>query len=250
MSILILGGTAEARALARALVERGLPVTSSLAGRVSDPAMPAGEVRIGGFGGVAGLRRFLVEQQVTTVVDATHPFAAQMTRHAVLASPAAGCRLVRLQRPGWHDHPNAGGWTWVPSVADAVAAGGSARRPLLTTGRQSLAAFGDWAGRAVLVRVVDPPEVALPAPWRVVRSRGPYSYAGERQLMLDHGADLLVTKDSGGEYTSAKLDAAGDLGIPLVVISRPAPPAEVPTVLTVQAVLCWLDQTGPPDVRR
>jgi precorrin-6A/cobalt-precorrin-6A reductase len=238
MTTLILGGTAEARALARALVEERRTVVSSLAGRVSDPALPAGEVRVGGFGGPAGLERFITERSITAVVDATHPFAAQMSRHARLATERAGTPLLRLARPGWSDHPRAGSWIWVADTTEAVQATDAAR-PFLTTGRQSLPDFLPWSEREVLVRVVDPPSFTLPPAWRLIRSRGPYALADERRLMLDDATDALVTKDSGGDYTSAKLDAAGELGLPVVVIARPPVEAGTVSVASVAAALEW-----------
>ena len=156
MTVLLLGGTAEARALAGALVERACPVISSLAGRVADPALPRGDVRIGGFGGAEGLRRYLLEHRITAVVDATHPFAAQMSSHANWATTAANLPLLRLARPGWAERHQAHTWTWVNDVESAVVSS-TTRRPFLTTGRQSLAAFLPWADRHVLVRVVEPP---------------------------------------------------------------------------------------------
>lgn len=249
MTVLILGGTAEARALARALVAEGRPVVSSLAGRVSSPALPAGEVRIGGFGGVGGLQHYLAARDITAVVDATHPFAAQMSQHAAAAARATGRPLLRLARPGWGDRPDARDWTWVADLEAAVSST-TGRRPFLTTGRQSLAAFTSWADRSVLVRVVDPPAFPVPERWRVLCSRGPYDVAGERRLLLDHGADVLVTKDSGGDHTSAKLDAAAALGVPVVVVARPAPAEGVTAVATVPEVLRWLgraaDAASPP----
>lgn len=238
MTLLILGGTAEARALAHVLVSGGSPVVSSLAGRVANPAWPVGEVRIGGFGGVDGLRCYLDEHRISAVVDATHPFAAQMSRNAVTAVAAAGLPLLRLARPGWRDHPRADCWTWVADLATAVATVG-ARRPFITTGRQSLEAYLPWSDREAVVRVVDLPTFELPVRWRLLRSRGPYVYTAERRLMLDHGIDALITKDSGGSYTSAKLDAAGDLDLPVVVVTRPPVPTGVPTVTTVAAADSW-----------
>lgn len=240
MTVLILGGTAEARALARVLVDQGRPVVSSLAGRVSDPALPPGPVRIGGFGGPAGLRSYLVEHLISAVVDATHPFAAQISANAAVAASGAGRPLLRLQRPGWGQHPSAARWTWVADTDAALVAGGSARRPFLTTGRQTLAAFLLWSDRDALVRVVDPPLFALPSRWRLLRSRGPYNSADERRLMAGHGTDLLVTKDSGGTHTAAKLDASDDLGIPVVVIARPSHLDHGLTVSSVEEVLPWL----------
>jgi precorrin-6A/cobalt-precorrin-6A reductase len=239
VTILILGGTAEARALAEELTRLGRDVLTSLAGRVSRPALPTGWVRVGGFGGVEGLATFLRGQGITAVVDVTHPFAARIGANAAAAAELTGTPLLRLERPGWADHPRAGSWTW---VADSDAARDAALpydRPFLTTGRQSLETFLSWADRQVLVRVVDPPEIPLPERWTVITARGPYAYADERRIMADHGTDILLTKDSGGSHTVAKLDAAGDLGVPVVVIARPARPASVPTVATVADALAW-----------
>jgi precorrin-6A/cobalt-precorrin-6A reductase len=244
-AVLILGGTAEARDLAAALVAAGRPVISSLAGRVRNPALPVGDVRIGGFStaagdGVEGLAAYLSDHHVRAVVDATHPFAATISANAVAATARTGTPLVRLQRPGWRDHPDADGWTWVGSATEAVAAGAGSRHPFLTTGRQSLDRFLPWADRQVTVRVVDPPDVPLPQQWRLIRSRGPYAYADELTVMRAAGSDLLVTKDSGGTHTAAKLDAARDLGVRVVVIRRPASAPDVPQVTTVTEVLGWL----------
>lgn len=219
MTILLLGGTAEARNLAAVLAAADVDVVSSLAGRVSQPALPVGRVRVGGFGGVAGLTAFLVDHRISAVVDATHPFAATISANAAQACAATQTPLLRLARPGWAEHPDADRWRWVDDVAGALDASGG--RPVLTTGRQSLPAFLAWADRAVLARVVDPPDLVLPPAWRLLRSRGPYDLAGERALLREHRADLLVTKDSGGTQTVAKLAAARELDVPVVVIRRP-----------------------------
>lgn len=240
MTILVLGGTAEARALAATLVHAGTDVLTSLAGRVRDPALPAGRVRVGGFGGVAGLVESLRTEQVTAIVDATHPFAATIGANAAAAATRTGIPLLRLERPGWADHPGAQSWTWVPDADAARTAADAYGRPFLTTGRQSLQTFLPWSDRAVLVRVVDLPEFEVPASWTVLTVRGPYAYADERLIMVDHGTDGLLTKDSGGTHTAAKLDAAGDLGIPVVVIARPPRPAGVATVTTVAGAVTWL----------
>jgi precorrin-6A/cobalt-precorrin-6A reductase len=239
--ILILGGTAEARELAAVLVERHIDVLSSLAGRVSQPALPAGQVRIGGFGGVDGLAAFIVEQRVGVVVDATHPFAARISGHAIAATQATGVPLIRLVRPSWRDHRDAAAWTWTRSSAAAMGAAPGATRPLLTTGRQSLAEFLPWADRAVVARVVDPPGFEVPVAWTIIRSRGPYDLGSERALMLRYGVDLLVTKDSGGTLTNAKLDAARELGVAVVVIDRPTSGSGLSTV---DEVLVALDRTA------
>ena len=232
-TVLILGGTGEARQLAARLHGDNLRVISSLAGRVSRPALPVGEVRIGGFGGLAGLADYLRAAGVDAVVDATHPFAARISASAAQAAALTNVPLLRLQRPGWREHPDADHWTWVSDVEAAREAAEAARRPFLTTGRQSLPAFWPWADRAVVARVVDPPGLALPQRWTLLLARGPYERAAERALMEEHRVDWLLTKDSGGDLTAAKLDAAADLRLPVVVIERPAPPPGVPLVTTV-----------------
>lgn len=242
MKPLVLGGTAEARALAQRLIDDGIGVTSSLAGRVSRPRLPPGEVRIGGFGGVAGLVDYLRGEHITHLVDATHPFATTMSRHGVEAADAAGIPFLRYARPGWRARPDSGEWTWVASYDEARDASDRlGRRPFLTTGRQTLLHFtGPWAGREVLVRVVEPLGDDAPASWTVVLDRGPYDIAGERALMREHRVDVLLTKDSGGSYTAAKLDAAAELGVPVVVVSRPDGPAGTREVATLDEVIEWL----------
>jgi len=235
--VLILGGTAEARALAAALVDAGVRVVSSLAGRVRDPALPVGEVRIGGFAGVAGLAAWLREHGVAAVVDATHPFASTMTAHAVSATAAAGVPLVVLRRPGWPPDPD---WTWADSLPAAAAALPTlGKRVFLTTGRTSLAAFADL-DLEFLVRCVDPPSGPMPRRVHVLLSRGPFTVDGERSLMREHGVDVLVTKDSGGPLTSAKLAAAREEGVAVLVVRRPPLPAGVEAADTVAAALARL----------
>jgi precorrin-6A/cobalt-precorrin-6A reductase len=238
MTVVILGGTTEARQLASVLLADGIDVVSSLAGRVQSPSLPAGRVRIGGFGGVKGLAEYLLNQRAAALVDATHPFAATISENAVQAASRTGTPLVRLERPGWTDHPRASSWIWVPDAAAARIAAGSARRPFLTTGRQSLNDFGSWADRDVLVRLVDPPAKPLPQRWTAIMSRGPYSYSDERQILSEYAIDMLLSKDSGGAHTVAKLDAAGDLDIPVVIIARPDhPPVRVLNTVAEVAAL-------------
>lgn len=243
MTVLILGGTAEARELARHLSRQSTPVVSSLAGRVARPALPDGDVRIGGFGGPDGLVAFLEARGITAMVDATHPFAAQMSRNAAVAASRSSIPLLRLARPGWQHHPRSSRWSWVPDLHAARATAEAAARPFLTTGRQSLPAFAAWQDRSVMVRVVDRPDHPLPARWRVILSRGPYAYHDERRLMRDHQVDAVITKDSGGQYTVAKLEAATDLGIPVVVVLRPPPEPGVREAATVAEALGWLQAT-------
>jgi precorrin-6A/cobalt-precorrin-6A reductase len=226
-AVLILGGTGEARELARRLEAAGpagLRVISSLAGRVSDPALPAGEVRVGGFGGVAGLIAWVRDNEVSVVVDATHPYAATMSAHAAAASAAAPVPLLSVVRAPWRA---GGGDTWheAGSLAEAAALLPSlGRRAFVTTGRQGLPAFAGVPGVWFLIRCVDPPGDPLPAGCEVMLARGPYDAGAELALMRAHGIDVLVTKNSGGDLTAGKLAAARQLGIPVLMIRRPAGP--------------------------
>ncbi len=236
MSVLVLGGTGEARALAAALSTDGVDVVSSLAGRVADPLLPVGDVRVGGFGGAGGLADWLRAHGTTAVVDATHPFAARITDHAARACTATGVRLLRLQRPGWSPQPG-DDWRWADSLAQAATmAHGTV---FLTTGRQGIGAFAALPGR-VLVRSVDPPTEPLPAGATLLLARGPFSVDDERALLTGHGVDVVVTKDSGGHMTEAKLTAARELGIKVVLVRRPPLPAGVDVVDTVAAAHAWV----------
>lgn len=233
----MLGGTGEARRLAAALVAvPGLHVVSSLAGRVRAPVLPPGEVRIGGFGGPAGLAAWLREHATAAVVDATHPFAARISAHAATACEATGVPLVVLRRPGGPAEP---GWTVVDSLEQA-ALRLPGERVFLTTGRGGLAAFAA-SDRWFLLRSVDPPEPPLPPRLEVLLDRGPFTLDGERALLREHRIDVLVTRDSGGP--AAKLEAARLEGVPVVVVRRPPPPAGVATVDAVDRALDWVRVT-------
>jgi precorrin-6A/cobalt-precorrin-6A reductase len=239
--VLLFGGTGEARALAVGLHERGLPVVSSLAGRIRNPALPVGEVRVGGFGGVDGLTAYLRAESITHVVDATHPFAEIITANAVAATAEAGLPLVVLRRPGWIARAG-DDWTRIRSVVAAARAVAASRAGtvLLTTGRRELAAFARDNIHNFVVRSVDPPEGATPPRMTLLLDRGPYTLDGERSLMRKHDVRLLVTKDSGGELTVAKLDAARELGLRVLVVDRPPLPAGTRPVATVDAALAQL----------
>ncbi|NHC13860.1 cobalt-precorrin-6A reductase [Motilibacter deserti] len=242
MTVLLLGGTAEARELAGRLVGvPGLRVVTSLAGRVAEPRLPRGEVRVGGLGGADGLLSWVAEHAPAVLVDATHPFAESVSRSAAAAAERGGFPLLRLARPGWSERAG-DRWHRVPSLAaaaDATPALGA--RPFLTTGRQGLEVFAGhstWSRLEVLVRTVDPPELKLPPGFRLRCDRGPYSVDGELALLRAEQVDVLVTKDSGGTSTAAKLDAARALGLPVVVVDRPVLP-DVPCVVSVDDAVAW-----------
>jgi precorrin-6A/cobalt-precorrin-6A reductase len=197
-------------------------------------------VRVGGFGGVEGLVGHLQSEAVTHVIDATHPFAAQMSRHAVEASRIAGVRLIALEREPWRaGHGDR--WTHVPDVAAAVAALGEAsRRVFLAIGRQSLEAFAVAAQHHYLLRLVDPPEGPLPLPRaEAVIARGPFAVEGDRALLQDHRIEVIVAKNAGGPGAEAKLVAARELGLPVVLIDRPPVP-ERRVARTIGEVMEWL----------
>jgi len=240
MRILVLGGTSEASTLARALAEAGMDAIFSYAGRTDTPAAQPLPVRVGGFGGIPGLVRYLRNEAVTHVVDATHPFAAQMSAHAVAASAETGVPLIALERAPWV--PGEGDrWTRVPDTEAAVAAlPDRPSRIFLAIGRQTLSPFAAAPQHYYLLRFVDPPEGTLPLPNAdVVVDRGPFTRAGDLALMQAQGVELVVSKNAGGSGVRAKLDAARLLGLPVVMIDRPPVP-ERPRLETVDDVMGWL----------
>ncbi len=222
--ILILGGTAEARKLASDLTGRGVRVVSSLAGRVARPRLPVGEVRVGGFGGAEGLAAWLRENDVRAVVDATHPFAERIGANAAKAAELTKIPLLRLARPGWEAGEN-DVWHWADDLPDAAGKlPGLGKRVFLTSGRQGLPAFAHLDDLWFLIRCVDPPAPPLPRHHELLLARGPYEVDSERELLARHSVDVLVTKDSGGDLTSAKLTAARELGVPVLLVRRPPRP--------------------------
>ncbi|MCW7945902.1 cobalt-precorrin-6X reductase [Streptomyces hygroscopicus] len=239
--VLVLGGTTEARELATSLAARsGVRVTTSLAGRVSRPGTLDGDVRVGGFGGAQGLADWLREHRVDAVVDATHPFAVGITRNAAWAATATGVPAVVLRRPGWSAGPG-DRWHEAASPADAAALlPPLGRRVFLTTGRLGLGAFAHLTDLHFVIRSVEPPAPPMPPDAEVLLARGPFTVEGESALLREHDIDALVTKDSGGAATAAKLTAARELGLPVVVVRRPPLPEGVTVVPDVPGALARL----------
>ena len=237
MRVLLLGGISEARALASRL-HPDIDVISSLGGRVPDPALPVGEVRIGGFGGVDGMRRWLSEAGVDAVVDATHPYAATITAHAAVVCGELGLPHLVLARPAW----DPGDAVVVGSDAEAAETVAAERysRVFLTTGRSGTAAFVDVDAWYLIRAVTAPDAETLPRRHQLVLSRGPYHYDDELALLREHDIGALVTKNSGGAMTRPKLDAAAALGIPVVMVDRPPLPPNVATVATVDDAEAWV----------
>lgn len=241
MNVLILGGTTEASDLARALAdEPAIRAVLSLAGRTRAPALPAVAARRGGFGGVDGLARYLRDHGVDALIDATHPFAAQMSRHALAAAELAGVRHLAVIRPAWQPRPG-DDWTDVPTMPDAVRAlGALPRRVFLAVGRQELAPFAAAPWHSYLIRSIEPPDLSdLPPRARCIAARGPFEPEGERRLLRDEGIEVLVAKNAGGEAAVAKLTAARSLGLPVVMIARP-PAVPGPAVADAAGALAWL----------
>ncbi|WP_170400136.1 cobalt-precorrin-6A reductase [Ruegeria arenilitoris] len=237
--LLILGGTTEANALAKALAEQGIPATYSYAGRVENPRPQPLPVRVGGFGGAEGLANYLRDHAVTHVVDATHPFAAQMSRNAAAACRKAGVTLAALTRPAWTAQEG-DRWQHVPDIDSAVTAmSGAPQRVFLAVGRMHLEDFAAQPQHHYLLRLVDEPG-ALPLPnCDVVVSRGPFTFEDDQALMRQHGIELVVSKNAGGTGARAKLDAARALGVPVLMIDRPALPQRT-ELSNVAQVLDWL----------
>lgn len=229
--------------MAEALASAGLKAFFSYAGRTGSPLPQPLPVRVGGFGGVAGLARFLKSEGISHVIDATHPFAAQMSRNAVAACAEANVPLIALERPQWVSGPG-DTWRHVADIAGAAAALPSApTRVFLAIGRQNLGAFETLPQHHYLVRLVDKPSGPLPlSNADIVVARGPFTTQGDLQLMKTHRIQLVVAKNSGGEAARAKLDAARTLGVPVIMIDRPPLP-ERRCAGTVAEVMDWLQHT-------
>lgn len=226
--------------MARALADAGVDAVYSYAGRTEAPVAQPLPVRVGGFGGVAGLAAYLNAERFSHLIDATHPFAAQMSRNAVDACAEAGVPLIALEREPWRAGPD-DRWTHVADFAGAVAALGAApRRVFLAIGRQTLESFAIAPQHHYLLRLVDPPTAPLPLPHaETVIARGPFTVEGDRALLVDHRIDVIVAKNAGGAGAEAKLIAARELGLPVVLIDRPRVP-DRRVARTVAEVMAWL----------
>lgn len=252
MRLLILGGTTEASALAHALAGRSdvAPVLS-LAGRTTSPVLPPIPHRTGGFGGVAGLSEYLVGERIAAVVDATHPFAARISAHAIAACAAAGVPLLAFTRPPWRPEPG-DRWTAVPDLDGAAAALGDERvTALLTVGRLGLARFRTAPQHRYVIRTIDLPDPAdLPPDHALLSGRGPFRLADEVALLRGERIDVVVTKNSGGTAAAAKLAAARALRVRVIAVERPPIAGERREAETLAAVLAWIEaHRGDPSGR-
>lgn len=241
-AVLVLGGTAEAAALAEQASGR-FDITYSLAGRTANPVLPGNvTVRTGGFGGAGALADWMAENAIAAAIDATHPFADRIARNAAGACARLRIPRLKLVRPAWRNVP---GDDWHPAadIADAAAAiAGHGKRAFLSIGRQEVHAFARLAGVELVIRSIDPPaqDDLLPGA-TYITGRGPFTAADETALFRAHGIDVLVSKNAGGDATYAKIAAARALGFPVIMIDRPATPAGE-TVESVADALVWLDR--------
>ena len=220
MNILILGGTGEARSLAERLVALGHEVTTSLAGRTSSPLLPVGRLRVGKFGGIPGLVSYLEARRVDRLVDATHPYAGLISINAVAAAARTGIPLVRYMREPWIEAPDAH-WQHVADAAAAAAALPAGATARVTTGHEGLADFLARNDLSLVIRLIEPPELLLPSHARLILARPPYTVLGERAFFAREAVTHLVSKNSGGPQTAAKLEAAQQLGVDVLMIERP-----------------------------
>jgi precorrin-6A/cobalt-precorrin-6A reductase len=245
VTVLVLAGTAEAGELAAALHARGLDAITSFAGRVPALRLPPGRNRVGGFGGAEGLERYLAEQAIDAVIDATHPFAAQMSANAAAACPRAGVALLRLERRGWASTPE-DRWHRVADVDGAASMLRGDERVLLALGRQQIGAFAG-SDAFFVIRAITSPAGPLPARRTILLARGPFAVEDELALLDAHAIDLVITRDSGGAMTAPKLVAARRRGLPVVVVDRPAAPPGVATTSSVDGALRWLSEGAGQD---
>lgn len=239
MTVLVLGGTTEGRALAALLAAAGVDVLTSLAGAVRAPLLPVGRVRIGGFGGAEGFRAVLAREEVTAIVDSTHPFAARISARTQSIAADLGVPCLRVARPAWTRGPG-DDWTDIDTLAAAGALVAPGARVFLATGRQSLPEATALAHATLLLRVIDPAEADFPyPPGRFVVGRPPFTEPSERALFAAERIDVLVAKNSGGAAGLPKLEAARALGVRVLMVRRPAPPPGE-SVATAAAAADWV----------
>ena len=221
--ILIIGGTGEARSLAAALIAEGFAPVTSLAGVTRLPLLPEGEVRRGGFGGVEGLRHYLEEANIAGLADASHPFAAQISGHAHEAALQAGVPYLRLERPQWAPEPQ-DHWIEVNDIAEAIAALPPRAQAMVTIGRKDIAAFFARADLGGVARMIEAPACEVPPGWTLLLARPPFTVASETALLVEHGISHLASKNAGGDETQAKMFAAREKNIPVIMVRRPVKP--------------------------
>jgi precorrin-6A/cobalt-precorrin-6A reductase len=243
--ILLLGGTGEARQLAEALVEQGHDVVTSLAGVTHDPVLPKGETRRGGFGGQEGLLTHIKNEGVTLAIDATHPFAAQISRHAHAAAERGNIALMRLERPAWQQ-PQDGRWQDFSSFESALDSIPGGSKVFVTTGRKNLSTLTNYPALGGVARSIERPDVPLSEAWSLILERPPFSIEHEQALMRQHHITHLVSKNAGGNSMLAKIKAANALGVNVLMIERPAKPP-CPTYSSISALLAAV---GKPDLPR
>lgn len=241
MRVLLLGGTSEASQMAKALSQAAVNSVFSYAGRTNAPVPQPLPTRIGGFGGVAGLVAYLRREAITHVIDATHPFAAGMSRNAFAACTQTDTPLIRLERPAWQAQ-SGDNWTHVPTLeAAATALPDADARVFLAIGKQQIGLFAAKPQHHYLLRLVDPPERDLPLPkTSVVLARGPFDVAQDLALLRHHDITHIVAKNAGGRGAEAKLTAARQLGLPVILVERPALPGQN-IAADIGAVMTWLD---------
>ncbi|CAN7226138.1 cobalt-precorrin-6A reductase [Bradyrhizobium sp. LjRoot220] len=236
---LILGGTADANLLADNVSRAGLDAIYSYGGRTRAPANQPLPTRVGGFGGASGLADYIRRERITHVIDATHPFAAEMSRNAVAACADSGTPLIVLERAPWA-RTSGDNWIEVADIASAVAALPEHRaRVFLAIGRQHIAPFAARPQHAYTLRFVDPPEGPLPFDADVIVSRGPFTLEDELEMMQSRGIEWIVARNSGGDGARAKIDAARTLGLPVIMLARPQLP-DGPRAESVTEVMQWL----------
>lgn len=236
-----MGGTSEASALANRLAALQKDAIFSYAGRTQTPRPQPLPMRVGGFGGSDGLADYIRSQKIRHIIDATHPFAAQMSRNAEIAAAATGARLLRFERPPWQSQQE-DDWQQVPDLAAAKQAlPVNPAHIFLAIGRQFVAPFLTNTRHVFLLRFVDQPDTPLPDHARLVIDTGPFTFENDLSLLQQHGITHIVAKNSGGSGARAKLDAARHLGIKVILVDRPAP-GTAAVLHNIEDAVKWLDQ--------